>query len=201
MRGQTPTPSPVNPPGRSPVAAETRELPADNALTELRAFLAGGVRFRFTQQDEPIVSIILVLFNRAELTFRCLRSLGACSVPIEIVIVDNGSSDGTSALLDAVENAVVIRKDANEGFAHGVNAGAARARGKDLLLLNNDAELLPGSLEAAVATAESAPGIGAVGGKLILADGRLQEAGLDPVLVAYTIDCRLDVKILLAHMS
>jgi GT2 family glycosyltransferase/glycosyltransferase involved in cell wall biosynthesis len=93
------------------------------------------------------------------------------------VLVDNGSTDDTGALLDRLRNATVLRQTLNEGFGQAVNAGAHIARGRFLLLLNNDAELLPGSLEAAVGTAHELVDVGAVGGRLILPDGSLQEAG------------------------
>ena len=66
----------------------------------------------------------------------------------------------------------------NEGFLAGANAGVARSRAPHVLLLNNDAEVLPGSIEAALATLMSSPAIGAVGGKLVaMLSGALQEAG------------------------
>src|SRR5262249_49150232 len=70
-----------------------------------------------------------------------------------------------------------IRNSENRNFLLAVNQAALEARGRYLLLLNNDAQLLPGSLRAALDTIESEPGIGAVGGRLILFDGSLQEAG------------------------
>src|SRR5262249_1916395 len=62
-------------------------------------------------------------------------------------------------------------------FLLAVNQAAREARGEYLLLLNNDAQLLPGSLAAAIATLESGVDIGAVGARIILLDGMLQEAG------------------------
>jgi GT2 family glycosyltransferase len=147
------------------------------AMGELHAFLERGSPLVLESPTNPTVSVILVLFNRAELTLRCLRSLATCSMPLEVVLVDNASSDRTAALLGLVRNAVIVRHPTNEGFSSGVNAGAIAASGKYLLLLNNDAELTPGCLEAAVSAVERSPDIGALGGKLILPDGRLQEAG------------------------
>ena len=147
------------------------------ATTELLAFLATEARLAFTRNENPTVSVLLVLFNRAELTFRCLRALSSCSLPLEVVIVDNASTDLTPALLARVDGVTAIRNRSNAGFGAGINAVAAHARGTYLLLLNNDAEILPGSLEAMVQCAESQRDLGAVGGKLILPDGRLQEAG------------------------
>src|SRR5262249_28913496 len=71
----------------------------------------------------------------------------------------------------------VLRNDANLGFGRACNQAAARARGDYLLFLNNDAELAPRCVQALVETAEKDPRCGAVGGRIVLSDGRLQEAG------------------------
>src|SRR5262249_7414712 len=145
-----------------------REAIVRTANRELREFLTGSSVLTLQAQTTPVVSVVLVLYNRAELTLRCLRSITACSVPLQVVLVDNASSDSTSTLLDRVQNAIIVRQETNAGFSAGVNAASQVARGEFLLLLNNDTELNPGCLEAAVACAESAPDIGVVGGKLIL---------------------------------
>src|SRR5262245_26236595 len=144
----------------------------------LQSFLASGARLSWPRAETPLVSVVLVLYNRAELTLRCLRSLAEpqhCS--FEILIVDNASQDETERLLERLDGVRVIRNPDNRGFIRAVNQAARRARGRLLLCLNNDAELLPGALAAAVETLEGSGDIGAVGGRLILTDGRLQEAG------------------------
>ncbi len=144
----------------------------------LQNFLATGRRLRFEDPDAPVVSVIVVLYNRAELSFRCLRSLlEEREVGFELILVDNASTDLTPALLDRLEGARLIRNARNKGFLLAVNQAARRSRGELLLFLNSDAELLPGSLAAAVATLRSSADIGAVGGRLVLPDGQLQEAG------------------------
>ena len=122
--------------------------------------------------------MVLVLFNRAAFTLRCLRSLAGSTLPLEVVIVDNASSDDTAALLERVDGSVVLRNGRNEGFLAGVNSGVACSRAPYVLLLNNDAEVLPGSIEVALETLTASPDVGAVGGKLIfMGSGALQEAG------------------------
>jgi len=144
----------------------------------MTAFLATGRHLRFPRHEQPLVSVILVVYNRADLTFQCLRSLSEnAEVPFELIVVDNASSDETKALLDRVEPVVAIRNDENLHFLRACNQAAPRARGRYLLLLNNDVALLPGSLAAAVRTIGRSPDIGAVGAKLVLMDGTLQEAG------------------------
>ncbi|HOC19322.1 MAG TPA: glycosyltransferase, partial [Vicinamibacterales bacterium] len=126
----------------------------------------------------PLVSVVVVLLNRAPLTFGCLTALLAASPPwVELVMVDNGSTDSTSRLLQRVRGATIVRNERNLGFAAAVNQGARAGSGQYLLLLNNDAQLLPGSLEAALRRLETRSDAGAVGGRLVWPDGRLQEAG------------------------
>jgi GT2 family glycosyltransferase len=151
---------------------------ADYYRVQLWSFLASGAKLSFPRCGNPEVTVILILYNRAELTLACLRSLQENhSVRLEIRIVDNASSDDTRQLLDRIEGVHLIWNVENVNFLAAVNQAACTARGEYLLLLNNDAQLLPGSLASAVATLRSAPDIGAVGGRIILLDGTLQEAG------------------------
>jgi len=98
-------------------------------------------------------------------------------VPCELIVVDNGSSDRTQELLERTTNIQIIRNQANMGFVRACNQGAAKARGEYLLFLNNDTHVLNGSVARLLETIQSDSNIGAVGGRLILMDGRLQEAG------------------------
>ena len=102
---------------------------------------------------------------------------GRPRTPVEVVVLDNGSRDATGALLDRLDGARVLRSDENLHFLRGVNYAVQHVRGRNLLLLNNDAQLLPGAVEAALRTLSGDPTIGAVGGRIILPDGTLQEAG------------------------
>ena len=145
----------------------------------LNGFLSAATPLHLPTSSAPRVTIMIVLYNRAELTLQCLRTLlGAAVMPsYEVIIVDNASTDSTGALLDLIEGATIIRNPENRHFLIANNQAAAVARGDYLLLLNNDAQMLPGAIAAAVRTLESASDIGAVGGKILLLDGRLQEAG------------------------
>jgi GT2 family glycosyltransferase len=96
-------------------------------------------------------------------------------MPIEVVIIDNCSTDDTAALLARLDGASIERQTENLGFVRGCNRGATLAHGTHLLFLNNDTVLLPGALPAAVANLRD--DVGAVGGRLVFPDGRLQEAG------------------------
>jgi O-antigen biosynthesis protein len=128
---------------------------------------------------QPEVSIVVPVHNQWARTANCLRSIAAdpCAVGYEVIVVDDASTDDTPALLPRVVGVHAVRLDENLGFVGAVNAGIARARGRFVVLLNNDTEVVPGWIDALVATAEGDPRIGVVGAKLVYPDGRLQEAG------------------------
>ncbi len=145
---------------------------------KLSTFLASDSHLRFTEYQNPLVSIILVLYNRAELTYECLISiLNNVNIPSEIIIIDNNSTDKTNQLLDKLEGVKIINNSKNVNFLLAVNQASKIAQGEYLLLLNNDAQILPNSLNSALTTISNSDNIGAVGAKIILLDGTLQEAG------------------------
>ncbi len=177
-------------PGRppDPAHAEDVDAPADPETRkaafraacreELDAFLADAGRLRLPTAEKPEVSILLVLFNQAELTLQCLRSLRfALDRPSEVIIVDNASYDRTSELLERLEGARIVRNADNRHFLRAVNQAAALATGEALLLLNNDARVRPGSIAAAWEVLRTEPDAGAVAARIVLLDGTLQEAG------------------------
>ncbi|WP_195891485.1 glycosyltransferase [Luminiphilus syltensis] len=145
---------------------------------ELYDFLISEERLDFANEQSPVVSILLVFFNRAELSLACLKSLKQhIGIPFQLVIVDNASEDETAILLNRIDGAEIIRNDDNRGFLLACNQAAERALGHYILLLNNDAEVHAGTVESAVAAFDTGAGIGVVGGKITLLDDTLQEAG------------------------
>lgn len=133
---------------------------------------------KFPKFENPVVSLVILTFNKAAITYQCLESLLAhTDVPYELILVDNGSTDETSSLLDRLENVVIVRNSENLGFVLGCNNGAKIAKGKHLLFLNNDTVVTPNWLSHLVRTIESYPKCGAVGCKLVWPNGLLQEAG------------------------
>lgn len=125
-------------------------------------------------------SIIIPLFNKAALTRRCLSTLRATLEGAgegEVIVIDNGSSDETPQMLTEFPWVTIIRNDRNLGFAAANNQGARAARGRYLVLLNNDTEAKPGWL-AAMLDAATAPGVGIVGARLLYPAGTLQHAGV-----------------------
>lgn len=178
LRRTAPHVLPTEAPPPAAPALDKAAIRAD-AEAELGRFLAGPARIELGRGGAtPAVSVIVVMFNQAGLTRLCLQALAdSRGVAFETLLVDNGSSDRVPALLQRVDGATVLRPGENLGFLRAVNLAAAQARGRHLLLLNNDALVEPGTLAAAVARLDADPGAAAVGGPILLWDGRLQEAG------------------------
>ncbi|GIG36083.1 glycosyltransferase family 2 protein [Cellulomonas pakistanensis] len=129
------------------------------------------------------VSVVVVTWNGLELTRRCLDSLArqdAGGRDVEVVVVDNGSTDGTVAALRGRADVRVVALGRNTGFAGGVNAGVAASSGDVVVLLNNDAVAEPGFLDRLVAPFDADPGpagprLGATTGRVVLS-GRFRPA-------------------------
>ena len=128
----------------------------------------------------PRASVVVPVHNRAGLTRRCLRLvLGDLPPDCEVVVVDDGSTDATPQLLSELGEAIgSLRLRRNAGFAAACNAGAAAARGEQLVFLNNDTEPEPGWLEALLAYAGEHPEAEAVGARLLYPTGAVQHAGV-----------------------
>lgn len=115
------------------------------------------------------------------MTERCLETIRAHTdlAAVDVLVVDNGSSDETAERLARYDWLRTLRNERNLGFVRGNNAGiSATPREHDVLLLNNDTEVLAdGWIEALQRTAYSRPEIGIVGCRLRRPDGRLLHAG------------------------
>lgn len=121
-------------------------------------------------RTDPLVSVIIVCWNNWEDTHACLSTLFAHTrtPPFEVIVVDNGSTDGTVAgLADWARREShlrVVRSEVNLGFSAGNNLGFEVARGPYLLFLNNDTEILDRTwIRRLVETLEADPRIGATG--------------------------------------
>jgi GT2 family glycosyltransferase len=115
------------------------------------------------------LSAVIVSWNGLRHLPQCLAALGPqLPTGAEVVLVDNGSTDGTAAWArETYPAAKVIALTENQGFAGGVNAGIRAARGEQLLLLNDDAFAEPGFVAALLETMAQRPEIGAAGGVLL----------------------------------
>ncbi len=128
---------------------------------------------------EPLVSIVIPVYNHVDHTLACLRALAA-HPPLarcEILVVDDGSSDLTGEWMPQVHGLRYEVRERNGGFIEACNDGVARSRGQYVVLLNNDTVPQPGWVDALLDTFSSVPGAGLVGAQLIYPDGRLQESG------------------------
>jgi GT2 family glycosyltransferase len=128
------------------------------------------------------VSIVIPVHNKATITRQCLDALltePADSIERELIVVDDGSSDGTPVLLAGYnEHIKVVRNDSALGFAGACNAGVAAARHDLLVLLNNDTIPTGGWLSALVSHAEANPRAAVVGAKLLFPNETIQHAGV-----------------------
>lgn len=145
----------------------------------IRAVKAERLRGASEGTTAPLVSVVIPCWEEAMVTAECLVSVMKASgdVPIEIILVDNGSLDPFFAGIAEHADIRTVRLAENIGFGPGVNAGVEQARGKFALILNNDAQVAPDAIAAMVAAFDRDPRIAVVGPKIISFDGRLQEAG------------------------
>jgi O-antigen biosynthesis protein len=130
--------------------------------------------------DRPVISIVIPVFNKVDYTLRCLKSLAEhidSSTSVEIMVVDDCSTDETQRILEQIQGLILIRNEKNSGFIHTCNRGASSAKGQYIYFLNNDTEIKPGCLEHLLAVLEADDTVGAVGSKLVYPNGALQEAG------------------------
>jgi GT2 family glycosyltransferase len=114
------------------------------------------------------VGIVILNFNGRHLLPDCLASLEQLTVPADVVVADNGSSDNSLAYVRAEHPTVqVLELGRNLGFANGYNQALAAVDRPWLVLLNNDAALMPDWLERVLAYASAMPRAGILGGKLV----------------------------------
>ncbi len=130
------------------------------------------------QVEEPLVSVVMVLYGGWKLAVRALDALATNTDPVfELILVDNASPDDSLAQVEErVAGATIIRNEANLGFGGASNQGAKLARGRYLCLLNSDALVEPGWLPPLLETLAE-DGVGAAVPMYLNEDGSLQEAG------------------------
>jgi GT2 family glycosyltransferase/SAM-dependent methyltransferase/glycosyltransferase involved in cell wall biosynthesis len=148
---------------------------AQGSLDDGRSF--GEIRFPAFAQ--PVASLVVTAHRGAEITAACLRSIAEHTEgpAYEVIVVDDAADAENARLWEQVTGAQILVNDPGIGYLRSVNRGAAAARGRYLVLMNNDVEVRLGWLRALVVRVESAPDVGAVAAKLLYPDGRVQEAG------------------------
>jgi GT2 family glycosyltransferase len=123
------------------------------------------------------VAAVVVNYNAGKALTECVASLKREGVSV-IVVVDNGSTDGSLEYLAATNPDVqVLHTGRNLGFGGGVNYGARRTSGELLLVCNPDLELQSGALRAMVDRLTNDPSLGLVGPALVTPAGDLQPSG------------------------
>lgn len=111
-----------------------------------------------------LTSIVILAWNQLFYTKMCIESIQQYTdSPYELILVDNGSTDGTGEYFGSIPGAVVIKNPVNRGFAAGCNQGMRAARGDYILLLNNDTVVSHNWLSNLINCLESSPEIGIVG--------------------------------------
>src|SRR5438105_3812922 len=122
----------------------------------------------------PEVSICIVNWNCREMLRACLRSLDPHlqQVALEIIVVDNASTDGAADMVVAeFPHVVLVRNPLNAGFSHANNQAAKLASGEHLFFLNNDTLIPPGALRRLLDFARTRPDAGLIGPRLCDGNG------------------------------
>lgn len=132
----------------------------------------------FQACSEPLVSIIIPVQDNWKNMHLCLSSIKRHEprASFEIIVVDD-CSDGNPEPIAKIDGVHYLRNGTHRGFASSCNYGAAKSRGKYLMILKNCSQVIPGWLDELVWTLESVPDAGLVGSKLISPNGEIIEAG------------------------
>lgn len=128
----------------------------------------------------PLVSVVIPVFNGAPFVAKAVESIRAQGVPeVEVLVVDDGSTDGTQAVLEELERKAGIRwfQQDHGGPARSRNRGIAEASGEFVALLDCDDVWLPGKLEAQLAVMRRRPEVGLVHTdfEVVREDGSVEE--------------------------
>lgn len=124
------------------------------------------------------LSVVIPSWNTRELLRACLASVREAEKPdTEVIVVDNGSADGSADMVERdFPEVVLVRNAENRGFAGGCNQGIALAKGELVLLLNSDTEVRGRALARLCEFLRASPEYGAAAAKLVNPDGSVQRA-------------------------
>ncbi|MDD5232381.1 MAG: glycosyltransferase family 2 protein [Syntrophales bacterium] len=129
--------------------------------------------------NRPDASAIVLNWNTRDLLLNCLRSIvrGSGRLDIEIIVVDNGSVDGSPESVEKLFPRVrLIRNESNHGFARANNAGIGISSGKYLCLINSDVVVAESCIPAMFDYMESKPKVGLLGPQIINGSGEVQRS-------------------------
>ena len=126
------------------------------------------------EQTKPIVSALVVSHNEKELLLQCLRAFFATAdVPVEAIVVDNASTDGTGAAVSSeFPKATVLLEKKNLGYGRAANIGLERCKGRFVLLLNPDVTVDALAVGRMYDFLLTRPDAGAVGPRVLMPDGK-----------------------------
>jgi hypothetical protein len=136
-----------------------------------------------SQRNKLVLSIVIVNTNTKDLTVGCIRSIEkeAKDISFEVLLTDNGSTDGSVEAFQKIarekfwkDKFTLVLNDNNAGYAKANNQGVRIAKGKYILLLNNDTIVHKDSLQNLIKFADNTLDAGVVGSKLLNIDGTLQ---------------------------
>lgn len=133
----------------------------------------------FPRHDAPDVSIVMPVHNKFAVTYNGLASLLLADnkASFEVILVDDGSTDETLGVPELISGIQYVRHDEAQGFVRSCNHGASHAKGRYVVMLNNDVEVTNRWLDELIWPFEQFERVGLTGSKLLYPDGRLQEAG------------------------
>lgn len=127
------------------------------------------------------ISVVVPTLDTRVLTAACVDAVVASLLPsgvgLEVVLVDDGSRDGTAEAFQSSPGVRIVRNDTPTGFSRAVNRGVAESTGDLLVLLNSDTQVEPESLARVVEAFESDPTLGIAGAVLCYPDGTPQWSG------------------------
>lgn len=124
-----------------------------------------------------MVSVVIVNWNTKEKLRSCLRSLASQTVPLQVIVVDNNSSDGSAEMVETeFSNVELCAENRNHGYALGNNIGFSRSTFEFILTLNADTELPPDNLHKAIQILSQHPKCGALSTKFIGPEGETQNS-------------------------
>lgn len=148
-------------------------------------------------QEKPFCSVLVLNFNGLEHLEECFSSLSKLDYPksrYEVIMIDNGSADGSVAFVRKHFSWVkVLKLDKNYGFAEGNNRGLRAAKGEYIVFLNNDTKVRPHWLSGLVDVANISEDVGICGSKIfdqklnaVVGEGRLNVLGVPEIISRHT---------------
>ena len=135
----------------------------------------------FSNSLNPKITIIIPVYNEVLYTLNCLKSL-SINIDyknVEIIIINDNSTDETLKFLNKIKGIKIITNIENQGFLKNINIGIKEAKSEYVLILNNDVLVFPNFLESLLDVFDNKESVGAVGSMLIYENLELQEAGCE----------------------